>query len=416
LISVSNKQEDKHELTILTTTKYKQNIKNTYNIFEKIKYKKKKENNRSLNSSNSPENILTNYFNKNPKNNNKLINTKKNPIFTKLNSEKERQKRKNDLEHINKLLSLKKKIIIPTRNFFDTSMIYQPSNKEKKIIYKSFDKKEQLSNKQALNMSCPTDIVIDDKKILTSILTVETKKANTTLNDIVNAKKPHEDLIRNNIFALKSKFGIKKKNFNSNIGSVNTSVNSHSIDSFDVTTITNAVTNDQFKKKPDPLLKKKRTFFLKNIPKVGSKHNNIFINFKKQAASRSVDYSGNNANTPNAVSIGSEKSKSKNSSVDLFDDLKVYNGPFDIRCVSLINPIKLKEEVKKVLSLYSIKCESINGNNHKLVCTSGKMMFEVEIYKLIKTKEIYLVKFERITGNVGIYKEVCDKILIKLKL
>ena len=351
--SYNKPRTEKFDDNINLTIKYKQNIKNTNNVFEKIKQERKKEIKKS-----SPESILTNYFNKNQKNDKKqhvkLINTKQNPIFTKLNNEVETQIRKKDYEFINKLLNLKKKIVIPKRNFFDTSMNYQPSGK--KMTSRSFDTKEKqhTTKHTILNMSLPTDVIIEDKKILTSIFTNanetkkhatqitqgtqitkfnnetqptkrldhsllsneikklntsqtneitkkksyemslisnETKKKNDLVNIIIPHKKPVNDLYKNNLFVLKSKFG--KKKINSTIGSVNTSVNtqkSHSIDSYDINNLTN---DKNLTKKTDslplsqPFQSKKQvqsTFNFNSYFKkknLGNKPHNIQININK---------------------------------------------------------------------------------------------------------------------------------------
>jgi len=446
--SISETKTERTEVNLTTTFKnYKQNFKNTNNIFEKIKHEKKKEIQKT--SVNNNENILAKYFKNNNKNVSKLINTKRNPIFTKLNSENERQTRKNDLELINKLINLKK-IVIPKRNFFDTSMNYHPSSgsKDKKVLSKSFDTKDKKPSKQdkqnSLNMSLPTEIVIADQKIIntSSLLTNETsivKNNKTTINTVyINetqpAKKLPKDLFQNNLFALKSKFGIKKQHKNFSIGSVNTSVNSHSIDSYDIT-IENQKNN--IKKKNELLVKSIQTNQVKstfNFNSYFKKKNTLgvkpsitkFISFKKPSGiSRSVEYPGNSRNVQKSGisgitnysggTSGSGKNKS-NSSAETNDDIKIYNGPFDFRCISLFHPKTIKIELRNALSYLNIKSEDSPGNYYKLVCNYNKILFEVEIIKLAKGKDIYLVKFERIAGNIGAYQDICDKILIKLKL
>ena len=98
------------------------------------------------------------------------------------------------------------------------------------------------------------------------------------------------------------------------------------------------------------------------------------------------------------------------------DSIRVFEGPFDIRCISMNLPKIIKIELLKVLLNCNIFTKACQENHYKLKCYFASLEFEVEINKLIKLKDIFLVRFERISGSIDNYQDICDKILNNLKL
>jgi len=105
--------------------------------------------------------------------------------------------------------------------------------------------------------------------------------------------------------------------------------------------------------------------------------------------------------------------------VNVDSAFKMHSGPFDLMSTSTKNPINLKEDLIKVLTMQKVtyilvKVQLIKGEMHKFRCKKNSIVFDIQILKISDIHNLYYTKFKIKEGNTHIYNEICSKILSQL--
>jgi len=86
--------------------------------------------------------------------------------------------------------------------------------------------------------------------------------------------------------------------------------------------------------------------------------------------------------------------------------MKVYKGPFHLNSVTTKNPKFIMSELAKILD--SHKIQSKNLTKYSLRCEKDANKFEVEINCLQNQENVYIVKFNKQSGDITKCNELCS--------
>ncbi len=94
--------------------------------------------------------------------------------------------------------------------------------------------------------------------------------------------------------------------------------------------------------------------------------------------------------------------------------MKVSTGPFSVSCLTSRDPLAVLQEMVKALDGNRVSFKKIS--NYSLRCQKNSIRFDMEITHLQNMEGFYLVKFKRLAGEIGPYKEVSGKVLSQMNL
>lgn len=91
------------------------------------------------------------------------------------------------------------------------------------------------------------------------------------------------------------------------------------------------------------------------------------------------------------------------------DGMKVCRGPFNVNCTTDRDPKEVLLEMIRSLELQKVSYKQMGSYGFR--CQKNNVRFEMEIAHLDDLDNIYIVKFKRLAGEIGNYKEVSNKVL-----
>lgn len=94
--------------------------------------------------------------------------------------------------------------------------------------------------------------------------------------------------------------------------------------------------------------------------------------------------------------------------------MKVSTGPFSISCITARDPAAVVQEMVRALEGNRVSFKKMT--NYSLRCQKNSIRFDMEITHLQNMEGFYLVKFKRLAGDIGPYKEVSGKVLSQMNL
>jgi len=114
-----------------------------------------------------------------------------------------------------------------------------------------------------------------------------------------------------------------------------------------------------------------------------------------------------------ALTAGALKEKTNNSNVverlsSHTTGMKIHKGPFHLNSVTSKNPKYLINELAKVLESHKIYCR--NMTKYSLRCEKDTNKFEIEINSLHNHDSVYILKFNKLSGDIAKSNEICSQI------
>ncbi len=97
-------------------------------------------------------------------------------------------------------------------------------------------------------------------------------------------------------------------------------------------------------------------------------------------------------------------------------DVESYNGAFNVETTSGMTPKQILSEVKDVLKRNSVRMKQTKPYALKCEEPNTAIRFEVEVCKLDKFEQLYVVHFKRLIGDTWVYKNVCQNLAGMMKL
>jgi hypothetical protein len=94
--------------------------------------------------------------------------------------------------------------------------------------------------------------------------------------------------------------------------------------------------------------------------------------------------------------------------------MKVSTGPFSVSCITAREPTAVVQEMVRALEGNRVSFKKMT--NYSLRCQKNSIRFDMEITHLQNMEGFYLVKFKRLAGDMGPYKEVSGKVLSQMNL
>jgi len=115
--------------------------------------------------------------------------------------------------------------------------------------------------------------------------------------------------------------------------------------------------------------------------------------------------------TSQGFAAGALKEKNNNSSVverlnSQSSGMKIYKGPFHLNSVTTKNPKFIMSELAKVLETNKIQFKNLT--KYSLKCEKDANKFEVEINCLQNQDNVYIVKFNKQSGDITKCNELCS--------
>ena len=94
--------------------------------------------------------------------------------------------------------------------------------------------------------------------------------------------------------------------------------------------------------------------------------------------------------------------------------LPVYQGPFNVNCTTNKEPPIVMNEIFKALDL--LKVQFKKSGPYGVKCQKTGVNFSMELNHMEDLANILIVKFKRLSGEMGIYRELSSKLLAQMNL
>ncbi|KAG9389828.1 Protein kinase domain [Carpediemonas membranifera] len=117
-----------------------------------------------------------------------------------------------------------------------------------------------------------------------------------------------------------------------------------------------------------------------------------------------------------SMAVGAPPSNSERPFHPTDREVESYNGAFNVETTSGMTPKQILTEVKAVLKKNSVRMKQIKPYALKCEEPNTSIRFEVEVCKLGKFEQLYVLHFKRLTGDTWVYKNVCQNLAGMMRL
>mmetsp|Transcript_21913 Transcript_21913/g.51218 ORF Transcript_21913/g.51218 Transcript_21913/m.51218 type:complete len:680 (+) Transcript_21913:59-2098(+) len=96
------------------------------------------------------------------------------------------------------------------------------------------------------------------------------------------------------------------------------------------------------------------------------------------------------------------------------DEIRSCRGAFNVSCTSSRSPRMILQEIQRACAVQRVAAKQ--ASPYVVRCQKQSLRFEMEIANLDQLESIHVVRFRRLAGETGIFKELCAKIIAEMKI